>query len=64
MIKHEELITIKDVFNELGNVRELTDVEKDIITKMEILIEFDDLQSGYDEKRKEISDKLNKLNEK
>ena len=64
MIKHEELITIKNVFNELENIRELSEIEKDIITKMEILIEFDDLQTSYDSKRKEISDRLNELNEK
>lgn len=54
MITHEELIMIKDLFEE----KSLSEVESKLLEKIKILIDFDDLQSEYDKKRKELSEKL------
>lgn len=54
MITHEELIMIKDLFEE----KSLSEEESKLLEKIKILIDFDDLQNEYDKKRKELSEKL------
>ena len=60
MISHEELIIIKDLFEE----KTLSDEEQKVLDKINLLIEFDDFEIDYQNKRKEFSDRLNKISEK
>lgn len=60
MITHEELLIIKDLFEE----KTLSDEEQKVLDKINLLIEFDDFEIDYQNKRKEFSDRLNKISEK
>lgn len=60
MISHEELLIIKDLFEE----KTLSDEEQKVLDKINLLIEFDDFEIDYQNKRKEFSDRLNKISEK
>lgn len=60
MISHEELLIIKDLFEE----KTLSDKEQKVLDKINLLIEFDDFEIDYQNKRKEFSDRLNKISEK
>lgn len=60
MITHEELIIIKDLFEE----KTLSEKEQKVLDKINLLIEFDDFEIDYQNKRKDFSDRLNKISEK
>ena len=60
MITHEELLIIKDLFEE----KTLSDKEQKVLDKINLLIEFDDFEIDYQNKRKDFSDRLNKISEK
>lgn len=61
MFTNDELIIIQTL---LEDIKDLTIDESRLLDKIHILVEFDEVQKEYDEKRKSLSDKLNDLQSK
>ncbi len=61
MFTNDELIIIQTL---LEDIKDLTIDESRLLVKIHILVEFDEVQKEYDEKRKSLSDKLNDLQSK
>lgn len=63
MIK-EDMNLITNVLEEIKNLRDLSDEEKNFLERISTIAEFDKAQEEYDIKRKAFNEKMESLSER
>ena len=63
-MNRDDLDIVKNILDEIESSRNLTKEEKNLLDRIDSIIEFDNIQAKYNQQRKAFDEKMKALSEK